>query len=134
MVRFDYGLADSNSFPGPEIGLMAESTTEPSLLSEEVRGILDTGADKTCLPLRLIEQLDPNTLECSFVCVNGPFGKVEQRYTFFVNIILNNCRFDNIEIIPIERDYALIGRDILNRYRIVLDGPNRNWEVDSTCQ
>jgi hypothetical protein len=48
-----------------------------------------------------------------------------------VHLRMPSCgrAFENVEVIgrDMRYAYALVGRDILNRYRIVLDGPHEKW-------
>lgn len=54
-------------------------------------------------------------------------------YPFFLDIQLGGCHFDQFEVfgLPNLTGIALIGRDILNRYKLILDGINEHWSVES---
>ena len=52
---------------------------------------------------------------------------------YVVDIRLARCEFLLWGVIATDSDYALIGRDILNGYKITLDGINETWEVDAKC-
>jgi hypothetical protein len=35
-----------------------------------------------------------------------------------------------VEVLAADEPYVLLGRDILNRYRVVLDGPKQKLEIE----
>jgi hypothetical protein len=42
--------------------------------------------------------------------------------TYYVNISTNGFRFELVKVLSSQRTNALLGRDILNRFKITLDG------------
>lgn len=99
----------------------------------KIEAIIDTGAVMTCVPQKVLNKINTDNLEYGKKNVRGAIGEATQLTTYFVNLKLAKCRFPDIEVIAINSDYAIIGRDIINSYRIVLDAPNGEWEVDAEC-
>jgi hypothetical protein len=59
----------------------------------------------------------------------GAFGEPEYKRTCYVDIKLDIHEFQGIEVAELDSNYALIGRDILNQKTILLDAPNRQWQI-----
>jgi hypothetical protein len=129
---FEYGTLQSKKAPGPQIYVEARSPVDESLRAE-VDAIIDTGAAITCLPLRVIRQLNPDDLDYRKVTVRGPVGWTESRKAYIVHLKILRCEFRDLEVVGLDRDYALIGRDILNGYAITVDGPTQRWSVNARC-
>ena len=48
---------------------------------------------------------------------------------YTVDLKVGDAEFPDFEVIALSKNYGLIGRDILNAYRVILDGPKGSWEV-----
>jgi len=89
---------------------------------------LDTGADKTVIPAEFVDQL--LLRPAGLIAVAGLGGEVAQERVYPVRLTV-----DGLDTIPIPvlanpgEPWVLLGRDVLNRYRIVLDGPNQRLEI-----
>lgn len=121
----NYKTSQYHEAPGPEITVRTYRPGK-STPSTTVRGIIDTGAVLTGIPKTSLKELGKVT-RYGLRKVQGPVGSVKEVETWFVDLKVGRCRFPNIEVIPIATDYALIGRDIIRQYRIILDGPNSKW-------
>ncbi len=53
----------------------------------------------------------------------------EDRGVYVVNIEFLGFRFTNHPVISLDKEYAIIGRDILNRYIALLHGPNLQYTI-----
>lgn len=124
-----YGNLQHKSIPGPQIQVCAISPNLDSLVVE-FGAVIDTAAVVTCVPETVILQLDESKLAYSIRKVRGAVGKETTRKSFIVNLKIKDCIFENIEVITLDKEYALIGRDILNRYNVFFDGPNGIWGVE----
>ncbi len=121
---FCYGNLQTNIRPSPEVSIQVCNPLNDSLKSN-VSAIVDTGAFMTCLPQSIIQQL--GKLPYSQIGVQGPIGKPVNRKTYHVHIKIAEHVDQVVEVLAIPREYALIGRDILNRHKVVLDGPDQKW-------
>ncbi|MBO3808458.1 MAG: retroviral-like aspartic protease family protein [Candidatus Brockarchaeota archaeon] len=88
--------------------------------SLELQAKLDTGADMTVLPQHAVSEL--RLIPASRVRVSSFDGRGFWRYTYFVNISFNGFENKMVEVINAQRRDALLGRDVLNRLKTVLDG------------
>lgn len=89
---------------------------------ETVEALIDSGADATCVPERLAEALELQPI--SILLVGGAGVQAENRIVYRTERLeLEHIAIDNFAVIALPIQYAIIGRDLLNRYRVQLDGP-----------
>lgn len=124
---FHYGTMQSENIPGPQIRLKIQSPQKGSL-AMEFDAILDTGAAITCVPKHVIESIGKETLPYNSRLVRGAVGKGIRVDSFRVHLAIASCRFEHHEVIVLDRPFGLIGRDILNKYLITLDGPQEMYD------
>ena len=56
-------------------------------------------------------------------------GREGRRYTYFVNLNLSNFEFSMIEVMGARRSDVLLGRDVLNLLKAVLDGKDLDFDL-----
>jgi predicted aspartyl protease len=89
---------------------------------------LDPGADRTVIPVVVLEAL--GALPIRRIPVAGLGGHVSELTTYLVNIVLHDKPPVTVEVLgSADETFTLLGRDILNRYRILFDGPNLMLEI-----
>jgi predicted aspartyl protease len=95
----------------------------------EERGKIDTGAFRTAIPEYLVDKL--HLIPTSEEETKGYKEEIHQQkhYTYFVNIAFKDEIFDFVEVLAVRRPNVLIGRDILNRLKLILDGKNLSFEI-----
>ena len=81
----------------------------------------------TCLPRSVIETL--KSLRSSSIEVLGYTRVPTIRRTSFLDLDVKGQIFKNIETLPIDSDYGLLGRDVLNQLILRLDGPALIWSI-----
>jgi clan AA aspartic protease len=93
------------------------------------RCLVDSGADRTVLPNSVAKQLGIREIDClEFAAFDGRITEL--------SIGIVNIQFGSLSPVPISVAFndsveeILIGREVLNQYRILLDGPNRKLEVE----
>lgn len=120
-VRFPYSPARNPPIPAVVLDL---ATPDGSRVVPNVSAHLDTAADRTIVPLPLINQLSlqPNR----FLTAQG-FGGVP--YTLGVFPVRLNIPGLVRALVYVlghgNEPYLLIGRDVLNYWKITIDGPNQ---------
>jgi clan AA aspartic protease len=117
----------SFEYSPPAPSLIVKLTKPLSDRSLEIQAKLDTGADMTILPQDAIDEL--GLIPSSYVYVQSFDGRRVLRYTYLVNISFQNFEYKMIEVIGVKRRDALLGRDILNRLKIILDGKNLEFTM-----
>jgi Retroviral aspartyl protease len=92
-----------------------------------ILALADTGADCTCLPLNILRSLDllPNYI----IRVSGVVGS-ERVNLYLVDIEFHNQVFSSYRVLELPQDaQAILGRDIMNSFRLEFNGPSRYLSV-----
>lgn len=129
---FRYGTIQYKPLESPQIKLHISSRKDLSS-SVPVDAIVDTGAVMTCVPEKLIKRIGGDRLGYSVRQISSVGAKRHPCKTYFINLKVAKCEFRNIEVVAVDREYAILGRDILNQYSVTFDGPSLRWEVDADC-
>lgn len=125
-MKFNYDPSYRPPVPVVEIriGAPEEAFTVGPLLA-----IVDTGADGTLIPVQLIRQLS------SLPAVNrktlrSQWGEARVVRTYWVDLEVAGIRLPAIEIIADTlSDEVILGRNVLNRLKLFLDGPRTMLDV-----
>jgi predicted aspartyl protease len=83
--------------------------------------LMDTGADLSVMPQRLVSAL--NLAPEDSIIVEGFDGERQELPLFAVNIVIENSILTGLEVTAYPMNHAILGRDILNHFRLLLDGP-----------
>ena len=93
-----------------------------------VKSLLDSGADMTCIPKNAIPR--ECALRYSFAEAVDFEGNRYRRKTWYLTLRLCGQHFPNVQTLELNSDTGLIGRDVLNSFRLVLDGPCLEWTIE----
>ena len=89
---------------------------------------LDTAADRTTIPGEMVAEL--NLIPLDELTVSGFGGQMIVVRTYRVELGLHDLEPKVIEVLAHpEEPFILLGRDVLNQHRIVLDGPRSALEI-----
>ena len=121
-----YKLVGRNHGPVVEV-----SVAGPKGNAVSVSGLLDTGADLTCFPIEHLKALRLG-LDYDVATVGGTTGEGNCRI-YTLNMSINRCSFEEVDVIASSFPYALVGRNILNGFRVTFDGPGRAWMVSGNA-
>jgi predicted aspartyl protease len=128
--KFPYGDLPHTDFKIPELTIEIRSPREGGR-SGKVKAFLDTGADRTFIPESIITRIGEEYFDYGVgVEVKGAGTAKEDRPTYIVNLGFAGSEIRDIEVVSIESQYALIGRDILNKHTVVLNGRKDKWLLD----
>jgi predicted aspartyl protease len=124
-MKFAYDNHYSPPAPAIEIQLGAPGKSGKTRL---LRAFVDTGADVSLVPLRYLEplqlQMDNRKL------LRSQWGETRSVDTYLVDVILGDGRLPLIEVVGDERsDEVILGRNVLNRLVITLNGPKQVLDV-----
>jgi predicted aspartyl protease len=114
--------------PGPFVHVSLALPGDPAELTGQAAHV-DTGAYKTVIPHAWADRL--GLLRVREVSAEGLDGVVVVLSTYLVEVTVKDLSPVVVEVLasPGEQ-FALLGRDILNRYQLVLDGPNLELTVN----
>jgi hypothetical protein len=89
---------------------------------------LDPAADLSVIPGRLVDELQLIPLDS--LSVLGFGGHLMTSPTFLVQLQVRGLHPVTLKVLAShDEPYALLGRDLLNRFTVVLDGPNLVLEM-----
>lgn len=122
-------IQDFLSNPSPVALIEVSNPSNSTIRVEGIKAIVETGAGVTCIPESVIERLGP--LNYTVIRVRSPLdGKnIISKKLHKVTIKFGEESHE-VEVLSISRNYALIGRDILNQHKIILDAPNEVWSIE----
>ena len=125
MTSLEY---DSTLFDPPAPAVDVEiSTPGGDAERTAIRMLVDSGADMTCLPKSLVETL--KSLRSGSIEVLGYSRRPRIRRTIYIDFRVAGKRIEGVEVLPIESDYGLLGRDIINKFELRLDGPGLSLSI-----
>lgn len=94
--------------------------------------IIDSGAEYTSVPAEIADEFQLE--QRGEMDVSGTTGPKEVQRVYEVNLEFLGLAFPVHPVLAgtgeITKEFVLIGRDILNRYRLVLDGPNFIFTIE----
>ena len=92
------------------------------------KGKIDTAADATVIPTEIRSKL--NLAPAGEVTLRDYKGDWEKTATYFVDISLGGIKIELVEVTSTDRDTVLIGRDILNGWKIFADGKAQVFSLE----
>jgi len=118
-MKYPYSSRYQPPCPVVEVVL---SNSEEGLRTAEMNALLDTGSDGSLVPLAYLQQiLAPALVDAR---IRSHWGEDRAVQLFLVDIELGGLRLPGILVVGDEQgDEVVLGRNILNKLRLVLDGP-----------
>jgi hypothetical protein len=97
--------------------------------AENVPALIDTAADRTILPASLVRSLD--LAEDGLMLFQGFASDIVELPTFRAEVQIHDRPVVNVRAaLGQHENHVLLGRDVLNTYRIVLGGPQNAFEIN----
>lgn len=124
MLRYRYNQQVNP--PAPFIYLDCAHPLEPSERLT-LPALIDTGADLSTVPPDTIDRL--GLVQLDEIPVASYRGETILTATYLVRLYIGSWSLEAIEVIASGEEYAILGRDVLNHFRIILDGPRAVLEI-----
>ncbi len=112
--------------PAPFIDVVVIHPTDDNR-STQLRGKLDTGADLSAIPSSLMIEL--NLLARGTVTERDYKGETTIHAAYGVSLEIAGVRLDNVKVVATPRASVLLGRNVLNKFIITLDGKALTFEM-----
>jgi hypothetical protein len=126
MPTFRYRYTGGNP-PSPAVLLNLNNPLANARV-QDIWGLVDSGADQSVLPEAMIVTLGLVKLDQEVI--RGFDGRPQLLGTYKVVFQIRDLAPIELEIIASPHiNYPIVGRDVLNRYKVVLDGPNGMLEI-----
>ncbi len=90
--------------------------------------MVDSGADGTIVPLHYLDEIyAPPTVE---MVIRSQWGERRRVLLYLVDVQIADIVLGGIEVVGDEEsDEIVLGRDVLNRLRVLLNGPTEIIEI-----
>ena len=92
--------------------------------------LIDTGADVSAIPSSLVTILQLYTV--GRIQIEGVDAEKSIFELFAVKLTLNGITISRLEVIATDLDFVVIGRDVLNQFYLLLNGPDGTFDLKKT--
>lgn len=107
---------------------MVLTNAEEELRTGAMNALIDTGSDGTLVPMALLEDILAPVL--SETRIRSHWGEWRAVQFFLVDIELNGLTLPGMLVVGDDTgDEIVLGRNVLNRLHVALDGPAQMTEV-----
>jgi predicted aspartyl protease len=125
----DYRYLDSFFPPMPAL-VIRFGYPDEALITEPVPAIIDTGADGSLVPQVLLDQIGAPIVDSKRI--RSHWGEWRQVLVFAVDIGIEDFRLAAVEVVGDDQgSEVILGRNVLNRLRLLLDGPREELRIMS---
>ncbi|MSQ13174.1 MAG: hypothetical protein EXR47_03340 [Dehalococcoidia bacterium] len=114
--------------PAPTVEVVVQAVG--SSAAERVVALLDTGSALSAIPQGLVERFGLQQVD--LVEVRGVGQVSSPSPVFIVQMALSSGETWVTRVIGWRNPFALLGRNVLNRWRVTLDGPAQRVRIDPT--
>ena len=116
MIAYDANYTPPAPLIAVEIGGLVRSPRRRTLTA-----LLDTGADITAIPEALVELM--HLYPTGRLQLESVDGRFTPAFTYTVQLKLADVLIPQMEVVLTRLEYVVLGRDVLNRFYVQLDGP-----------
>ena len=125
MVSYGYNSQYRPPAPLVHVNLRSPEVTGESL---ELPALLDTAADRSVVPEEVVEEL--GLVKLDEILVAGVGGSLHTVPTYLVQLQVRQQPTLAVEVAAVQGEgLILLGRDVLNRFRVLLDGPELKLKI-----
>lgn len=125
MIRYRY--QDQVQPPAPFVAVTIRNPISGAE-RQDVPAQIDSAADRTMLPAELARELElPRIGE---IVVVGLGGVIRSLFLHPIQISIHDLPQHTLEVVACEGEpWVLLGRDLMNQFRLLLDGPQSFLEI-----
>lgn len=106
---------------------MSTPTKVPGQNNIKSIALIDTGATITIIPIRIVQELQLKYVD--EITITGVEGVARNYYAYSVAVEFGNIGYFIIKAAAANIGYVLVGRDILNMWNMLLNGPYRILKI-----
>jgi len=118
-MRYPYDTSYQPPFP---VVRVAFHNSEEGLRTAPEKALLDTGSDGSLVPVAYLRQIFAPAL--TDIRIRSHWGEWRSAQLFAVDLEFGNLRLPDVFVVGDEEgDEIILGRNVLNELRILLDGP-----------
>ena len=124
-MRYSYRRDFTPAFPSLTVTLRNQDL---ALSVENVEALVDTGADATLIPVAQLREIAAfEVIESS---VTSHWGDVRAVRLYLIDLEVGTHLLPSVIVVGDEygKD-VILGRDVLNKLRLLLDGPNKEAQL-----
>ena len=120
-----------DKFPPAPILLVRFSAPQESTQMDSIPALIDTGGDFTLVPMSWLIRINAPEVRSAFL--RGLWSEQRLVTVYYVDLHLENETLPAIEVIGVEdaeeSAEVILGRNVLNRLIMLLDGPREQTDV-----
>ena len=120
------GYDAENFEPPAPVAYVTLRNPATGVLLSDVPMLIDTGADATLLPSNAVDQLGISVEDSDFE-VQVFDGETKRLKLARLELYFLGKKFAG-EYLLVDRPTGILGRNILNKIKILLDGPRAKWD------
>ncbi len=125
-MKFPYDSNYQPPFPAVQVALY---NREEGLRTSAMNALLDSGADASLVPIVFLRDIVAPALMDTRI--RSHWGEWRAAQLFVVDVEIENIKLPGIFVVGDEQgDEIVLGRDVLNKLRIFLDGLARIVEIE----
>jgi len=125
MMKQKYNTAYLPTLPTLDIRL-SQSDNTPWV--GPLRAIVDTGSDGTLVPVAALAVFRP--VESDKIWLRSQWGERRLALVYVLDVNIDLIRLPAIRVVSDDRgNEVILGRDVLNKLRLLLDGPAQTTEI-----
>lgn len=124
-MRFRY---NDDYFPPVPVAEVTFITVAESLRAGPFLAVVDSGADGTIVPLNFLNEI--RAAPTVDMMIRSQWGERRKVLLYLVDVQVGEIRLPGIEEVGDDQtNEVILGRDILNRLRVLLDGPKQTTNI-----
>ena len=94
------------------------------------RAIIDTGSPISAIPNNIIDKMSGGIYTTTFIKSPLNSNQLIEKKLYLLTIEFGENIVHEIKAIAIDREYGILGRDVINKHKVILDAPNDTWSIE----